>query len=140
MTSDKPIVLFDGVCNLCNGAVNFIIDRDKRQRFRFASLQSEVGEKLLAQHELPTTYLHSLVLVEDQKVFIKSTAALKIARHLDGAWPLCYIFIVLPPMVRDFFYDIVARNRYRLFGKSESCRYPTTAERARFVERAPTKI
>lgn len=133
MISDRPIVLFDGVCNLCNGAVNFIIDRDKQQQFRFASLQSEVGEKLLAQHEMSATYLHSLVLVEGQKVFIKSTAPLKIARRLDGLWPLCYIFILLPPVVRDFFYDIVARNRYRLFGKSEACRYPTAADRARFL-------
>ena len=133
MISDSSIVLFDGVCNLCNGAVNFIMDRDPRQQFRFASLQSEVGEALLAQHGLPTSYLGSLVLVEGQKVYTKSTAALRITRRLSGLWPLFYVFIVLPTGVRDFFYDIIARNRYRVFGKSDTCRLPTAAERARFV-------
>ena len=137
MTSDGPVVLFDGVCNLCNGAVNFIIDRDKQQQFRFASLQSEAGEKLLKQYALPNIYLRSLVLVERQKVFTKSTAALKIARRLDGLWPLCYIFIIFPPVIRDFFYDIVGRNRYRFFGKSDGCRYPTAADRDRFIGTAP---
>lgn len=131
-TFSSPIVLFDGVCNLCNGSVNFIIDRDKQQ-FRFASLQSEVGESLLARHGLPASYLGSLVLVEEDCVYTKSTAALKIARRLDGLWPLFYVFIVFPAGVRDFFYDVIARNRYRLFGKSDACRLPTAAERARFV-------
>ena len=133
MTSDQPIILFDGVCNLCNGAVNFVIDRDRRQRFRFASLQSEVGEGLLAQYRLPPEYLRSLVLVENNRVYTRSTAALRIARHLDGIWPLCYVFMVLPPAIRDYLYNFVARNRYRWFGKSESCRYPTAAERQRFL-------
>lgn len=133
MTSNTPIVLFDGVCNLCNGAVNFIIDHDKKQRFRFASLQSETGKALLARHGFPASYLHSLVLVEEHRVSVKSTAALRIARLLDGGWPLCYGFIIFPSAIRDFFYDIVARNRYRFFGKSDACRYPTEAERARFI-------
>ena len=133
MKSDQPVVLFDGVCNLCNGAVNFIIDRDRQQQFCFASLQSEVGESLLEQHQLPPEYLRSLVLVENNRVYTKSTAALRIARRLDGAWPLCYVFIVLPPVIRDYLYNIVARNRYRWFGKSESCRYPTADERQRFL-------
>ncbi len=133
MTSDRPVVLFDGVCNLCNGAVNFIIDRDAHQQFRFASLQSEVGEELLAQYELPGAYTESLVLIENQKLYTKSTAALKIVRRLDGFWPLCYVFIILPPVFRDYLYTIVAKNRYRWFGKSEACRYPTEAERARFL-------
>ena len=133
MKSDQPVVLFDGVCNLCNGAVNFIIDRDRQQQFYFASLQSEVGESLLEQHQLPPEYLRSLVLVENNRVYTKSTAALRIARRLDGAWPLCYVFIVLPPVIRDYLYNIVARNRYRWFGKSESCRYPTADERQRFL-------
>ena len=133
MTSNLPVVLFDGVCNLCNGAVNFIIDRDKEQRFRFASLQSDVGQELLTQHQLPASYLGSLVLIEGGQVSVKSTAALRIARQLDGGWSLWYGFIVLPSAIRDFFYDIVARNRYRLFGQSDTCRYPTEAERARFL-------
>lgn len=133
MTSDRPVVLFDGVCNLCNGAVNFIIDRDARQQFRFASLQSEVGEQLLREYRLPSEYLRSLVLIDNQEACTKSTAALKIARRLDGLWPLCYVFIALPPVFRDYLYNIVARNRYRWFGQSEACRYPTKAERARFL-------
>ena len=134
MTSSEPsIVLFDGICNLCNGAVNFIINHDRRRRFRFASLQSPAGQRLLARHKLPPIYLQSLVLIENGKVFTKSTAALKIARSLDGVWPLCYVFIGLPSVIRDFFYDIVARSRYRLFGKSDVCRYPTEAERIRFL-------
>ena len=134
MTSDQPAtVLFDGVCNLCNGAVNFIIDHDRRQRFRFASLQSPAGQELLTRHALPSAYLQSLVLLEDGKVSTKSTAALKIARRLDGGWPFCYVFILLPTPIRDFFYDIVARSRYQWFGRSEACRYPTKAEQARFL-------
>ena len=132
-TSEQSVVLFDGVCNLCNGSVNFIIDRDKRQRFQFASLQSEAGQALLRQHGLSGTYLQSLVLIEPRKVYFRSTAALHIARHLSQPWPLFYVFIALPSVIRDFFYDIVARNRYRLFGKSETCRIPTEAERARFL-------
>lgn len=118
---------------MCNGAVNFIIDRDARQQFHFASLQSEVGRQLLAKYQLPDIYLRSLVLVEGQKVYTKSTASLKIACRLDGFWPLCYVFVVLPPVFRDYLYTIVAQNRYRWFGKSETCRYPTEAERARFL-------
>lgn len=133
MTSKQPVILFDGVCNLCNGAVNFIIDRDTHQQFRFASLQSEAGEQLLAQYDLPTAYLRSLVLVEDGGVYTKSTAALRIARRLDGLWSLSYVFMVLPPVIRDYLYNIVAQYRYRLFGRSESCRLPTEAERARFL-------
>lgn len=133
MTSNRPTILFDGFCNLCNGAVNFVIDRDMRQQFCFASLQSEVGKRLLAQHQLPEAYLRSLVLIERQKAYIKSAAALRIARRLGGLWPLCYVFIVFPPAIRDYLYTIVAKNRYRWFGKSEACRYPTEAERARFL-------
>ena len=133
MTSKHPVILFDGVCNLCNGAVNFIIDRDVHQHFRFASLQSETGRQLLAQHELPEVFLESLVLIENQKVYVRSAAALNIARHLDGLWPLCYVFIILPPVIRDYLYTIVAEHRYQWFGKSEACRYPTAAERARFL-------
>ena len=133
VTSDRSVVLFDGVCNLCNGAVNFIMDRDPLQCFQFASLQSEAGQQLLAHHGLSSYYLDSLVLVAQGKVFTKSTAALTIARRLDGFWPICYVFIVVPSVIRNFFYDIVARNRYRLFGKSDTCRYPTEAERTRFL-------
>ncbi|WKN43807.1 thiol-disulfide oxidoreductase DCC family protein [Tunicatimonas pelagia] len=132
-TSDKIIVLFDGVCNLCNHAVNFIIDRDPSQRFLFSSLQSEAGRELLKKHQLDAQYLDSLVFIRGEKVYLKSTAALHIARHLSGIWPLCYIFIVVPPVIRDFFYDIVARFRYRVFGRSNHCRIPTPELKSRFL-------
>ena len=132
-TSEKDVILFDGVCNLCNHAVNFIIDRDPAQRFVFTSLQSEAGQQLLRQYNLDEEYLDSLVLLEQKRVYVKSTAALRIARHLSGIWPLSYVFILFPSFIRNFFYDIVARFRYRLFGKRSQCRVPTPELKARFL-------
>ena len=125
-----PIVLFDGVCNLCNGAVQFIIARDKHQQFRFASLQSGFGQ----QYQQQVGEIDSILLVEKGKVYYKSTAALRIARKLDGLWPVLFVFIVIPPFVRDFIYDIIARNRYRWFGKKESCWLPTPDLKALFLD------
>ena len=125
-----PIVLFDGVCNLCNGAVQFIIARDKRQGFRFASLQSAFGQ----QYQEQVGEVDSILLVEEGRVYQKSTAALRIARRLKGLWPMLYIFIIIPPFLRDFIYDIIARNRYRWFGKKESCWLPTPDLKARFID------
>ncbi|MEM9831405.1 MAG: DCC1-like thiol-disulfide oxidoreductase family protein [Bacteroidota bacterium] len=129
----KDIVLFDGVCNLCNHAVNFIIDRDPAQRFTFASLQSDIGNKLLETYQLDSQYLDSLVLIRGERVYLKSTAALQIARQLSGIWPACYAFILVPPIIRNFFYDIVARFRYRIFGQSDQCRVPTPELKTRFL-------
>nr|WKN36854.1 DCC1-like thiol-disulfide oxidoreductase family protein [Tunicatimonas sp. TK19036] len=131
---NKDIILFDGVCNLCNHAVNFIIDRDPANRFVFSSLQSASGKSLLLEHHLHENYLDSLVLIQQGKVFRKSTAALRIAKHLSGLWPLCYVFIILPPFIRNFFYDIVARFRYKWFGKRNECRIPTPELRAKFLD------
>ena len=135
---EKYIVLFDGVCNFCNGAVNFIIDRDQQGKFAFASLQSEVGSEILKNYRLTTRYqaLDSIVLVKNNRVYVKSRAALEIAKELDGGWPLFYTFIILPPFIRDFFYDLLAKYRYKLFGKSETCRIPTADIRDRFLEYA----
>jgi predicted DCC family thiol-disulfide oxidoreductase YuxK len=133
VTTEKDIVLFDGVCNLCNHAVNFIIDRDPSRRFVFASLQSETGRQLLRQYNLDEKYLNSLVLLQRGKVYVRSTAALRIARYLSGIWPLSYVFILVPAFIRNFFYDIVARFRYRLFGKRSQCRIPTPELKARFL-------
>lgn len=130
---DKDIILFDGVCNLCNHAVNFIIDHDPSQRFVFASLQSNSGQELLQQYDLDEQYLDSLVLIQRKKAYLKSAAALRIARYLSGIWPLSYAFILLPPFIRNFFYDIVARFRYRLFGRRSQCRIPTPELKARFL-------
>ena len=128
------IILFDGVCNLCNSSINFIIDRDTERRFRFASLQSVEGEALLRQHGLIIkATLDSVILIENEKVYQKSAAALRIARHLGGAWPLLGIFWLVPSFLRDAVYNLIARNRYRWFGRQESCRLPTPELKERFL-------
>ncbi len=129
-----PILLFDGVCNLCNGAVQFILKRDREGVFRFASLQSPTGQALLQHAGMPVDRISTLVLVENHKVWVRSDAALRLARHLSGAWPLLYGFIVIPRPLRDVVYDWVARNRYRWFGKQESCMMPAPEWKGRFVD------
>ena len=129
-----PTLLFDGVCNLCNGSVQFILKRDKSGRFRFASLQSDAGRRLMTGHGLDPDALSSVVLIEDGRAYQESTAALRIARHLPGAWKLLRIFTVIPRPLRDAAYRLIARNRYRWFGKTEACWLPTPELRARFLE------
>ena len=129
----ESIVLFDGVCNFCNGSVNFIIKHDSRERFKFAALQSEIGQKLLCQHGLNENDLDSVVLVEDGQIFTRTTAALKTAGHLDGLWSWAAVFLVVPRPVRDVFYRLFAKNRYRLFGRTEACMMPTPELRHRFL-------
>lgn len=127
------LVLFDGVCNLCNNSVNFIIDRDPAAYFKFAALQDEAVKPLLTRYALSSEYLDSLVLVEAGQCYRHSTAALRIARKLKGGWPLFYAIIALPRPVRDVAYKWIARNRYRFFGKRDTCRIPTPELRARFL-------
>lgn len=129
-----PVVFFDGLCNLCNASVNFILERDKKGIFRFASLQGDFAKKTLPtdytrQHDLP-----SLVLLMNGKILVKSTAALTIARHLLGLWPVLYTFIIIPPFIRHAVYNFIARNRYRWFGKKEECTLPTPELKARFFD------
>lgn len=131
--NDQSIILFDGVCNLCNSSINFVIDRD-RGRYRFASLQSDVAKKILKNSSVDPGQLDSIVLVEDGEVFKKSTAALKISTQLNGLWPVLGVFRILPTRLRDFFYDLIARNRYRWFGKRDSCRIPTPELKDRFLD------
>ncbi|MCC5920834.1 MAG: thiol-disulfide oxidoreductase DCC family protein [Cyclobacteriaceae bacterium] len=130
----KPILLFDGICNLCNGAVDFIIKRDPKNHFLLASLQSRKGQALLDHFQLEKKEFSSLVLIEGEKVYLKSTAALRAAKKLNGLWPATYIFIIVPSFIRDVVYDIIARNRYHWFGKSKSCRLPTAEEKTRFLD------
>jgi predicted DCC family thiol-disulfide oxidoreductase YuxK len=132
-SAGKAIVLFDGVCNFCNGTVNFIIRRDRENRFRFAALQSEAGQELLRQYDLNAPGIDSVILIENGKAFTHSTAALKIARHLGGSWQIFSVFQFVPQRVRDFFYRLFARNRYRLFGKRDVCMMPTPEIKARFL-------
>ena len=131
--TDHAVILFDGVCNLCNGSVNFIIDRDPDGYFKFASLQSDEAAPLLARHQLKEGYLDSIVLVEGEKVYRNSTAALRVARKLKGGWPLFSIFLIIPRPLRDLVYNFIARNRYKWFGKSDTCRIPTPELRSRFL-------
>lgn len=126
------LVLFDGICNLCNSAVTFILDRDPDAYFYFASLQSNEAQALLATHDLPAAYLKSIVVVEDGHVYTNSDAVLQIARKLKG-WSWLYPFRWVPRFIRDPFYHWIARNRYRWFGTSDACRLPTPELRARFL-------
>jgi predicted DCC family thiol-disulfide oxidoreductase YuxK len=129
-----PTILFDGVCNLCNGSIQFILKRDPEARFRFASLQSESGRRLVAENGLDPDVLNSVILIEDGKVYRESAAALRIARHMSGAWKLLRVFVLIPRPIRDAAYRLIARNRYRWFGKSETCWLPTPELRARFLD------
>ncbi len=128
-----PVVLFDGVCNLCNGAVDFVIRRDAAGVFWFASLQSKAGEELLSGYNVNSNETDSVVLIENGMAFIRSTAALRIVRQLGWGWPLLYGLIVVPRPIRDAVYRAIAKRRYTWFGKKETCRIPTAAERERFL-------
>jgi predicted DCC family thiol-disulfide oxidoreductase YuxK len=128
------IVLFDGVCNFCNGSVNAIIRRDKRGYFRFAALQSDVGAQLQQQHGLDPSALDTLVLIEGGKVYTKSTAALRIARLMRRwPWPALHALVAVPRPARDFAYDWFARRRYRWFGKRDECMVPSADVQERFL-------
>jgi predicted DCC family thiol-disulfide oxidoreductase YuxK len=133
--SDASVVLFDGVCNLCNGAVNFLIDRDPRGELRFAALQSPAAVALLRSlgHAPPSPEPDSILLVEDGRVYERSTAAIRIARHLGGAWRLLAVLVVVPRPLRDAVYRFIAAHRYRWFGKADTCRIPTPELQARFL-------
>ena len=132
-TEKSAVVLFDGVCNFCNSSINFIIEHDKKNYFKFAPLQSEIAQKLLKENNLDSPDIDSVILIEDGKAFTHSTAALKIARGLGGIWSVGYVFIVIPKFIRDFFYKLFAKNRYRLFGKKDACMMPTPEIRAKFL-------
>lgn len=132
--NSNAIILFDGVCNLCNGFVQFVIRHDKKEYFRFAALQSEQGRNLLQQVQFKEgNALSTVVLIENGKFYVQSTAALKVARRLSGLWPLTYAAIILPAFLRDLIYKLIAANRYRWFGKQESCMLPTPALKTRFL-------
>lgn len=133
LKTNKPILLFDGVCNFCNSSVNFIIDRNSKKDILFASLQSPVGQQLLDKFNLPKDTFNSLVLVEGDKYYTKSAAALRVAQHLDGSWKSLGVLKFLPEFLRDFGYDIIAKNRYSIFGKSDQCRLPSPEVRERFL-------
>ncbi|HYW11582.1 MAG TPA: thiol-disulfide oxidoreductase DCC family protein [Longimicrobium sp.] len=128
-----PIVLYDGVCGLCDRSVQLILRNDRRGRFRFAALQSDAGRALLERFGLPPEALDSVVLVEGGHAWRKSRAALRIARRMDAPWPLLWPLAIVPRPVADVFYDLLAKNRYRIFGKLDACMIPPPEVRARFL-------
>ncbi|MFT9597807.1 thiol-disulfide oxidoreductase DCC family protein [Mesobacillus sp.] len=127
-----PVILFDGVCNFCDASVQFILNRDPNETFHFASLQSEVGQELLKKYRVRND-VDSMILIEDDKVFYKSSAALRISRHLHWAWKLLYVFMIVPAPIRNIVYDLIAKNRYKWFGQKESCMLPPPNVRKRFL-------
>ena len=131
---DSAVVLFDGVCTLCNRTVDFIVRHDRARRFRYGSLQSSAGRTLLEQFNLPADSLESIVLIDERRVYTKSEAALRVARELDGPWRFLTVLRVVPLGVRNCVYDWVARHRYEWFGKKDTCRIPTDAEKQLFLE------
>jgi predicted DCC family thiol-disulfide oxidoreductase YuxK len=134
MSEVKHIVLFDGVCNLCNSSVQFVVKRDKKAQLHYASLQSKVGQDLLAKYKIDTKNVDSIVFVSNGKAYIESTAALKIAGFLQFPYNLLQVFIVIPTFIRNLVYRWIARNRYRWFGKEEVCMMPDASISARFLD------
>jgi len=132
--SQPAIILFDGVCNLCNGFVQFLLPRDRHGKFRFGSLQSESARQLLKDSGLNPATLSTVVLVEGSQVYTESTAVLRIVRKLGAGWPLLFAFIVIPPFLRNAIYRFIAGHRYRLFGKREQCMLPSPEWQDRFID------
>lgn len=127
-----PVVLFDGVCNFCNSTVNFVIRHDPGKKFRFAPLQSEYGKQKQAEYGIGD-YIDSIVLIENGRAYIHSDGALRLAKNLGGIWSITYVFISVPKFIRDFFYKLFAKYRYKLFGKKDACMVPTPDVRERFL-------
>lgn len=131
--NETHILLFDGVCNLCISVVNFTIKRDSKEKFKFAALQSESGQALLKKFGLPTNDFDSFVFICGEKYFLKSSAGLHVLRELGGVWKLFYAFIIFPGPLRDSIYSIVAKTRYNIFGKQDTCIIPTAEVKRRFL-------
>jgi len=129
----QSVILFDGVCNLCNSFVQFVIKHDKNERFKFASLQSGFAEKELADSFIDTQKMSTVILLENGKLYSRSTAALRILKKLNGLWPLLYVFIIIPAFIRDVVYNLIAKNRYKWFGKKDSCMIPSPELQRRFL-------
>jgi len=127
------VIIFDGVCSLCNATVDFLISRDKKRLFKFTANQNESGKTLLEENGIPADQVSTIYYYENGKMYKKSTAALRIARLLPFPYNLAYAFIIVPPVIRDWVYDLFARNRYQWFGKRETCRMPSPEERAQFL-------
>ena len=134
MDERGPVLLFDGVCNLCSGSVQFVLKRNSKGNIRFASLQSEFAKEVLSNSNLPSNYLDSLVLLENGKTYVKSDAAIRLAKHLDGIWKAGNAFMVIPRFIRNAIYDLIAKYRYSWFGKKEVCWLPQPEWKDRFLD------
>ncbi len=133
LNNTHNILLFDGICNLCNGVVQFVIKCDKKEKVKFASLQSEAGKQLLIKYNLPAEDYQSFVYIKNGQFLLKSTAALTLMKDIGGGWQLLYFFIIIPKFIRDFIYSVVAKNRYKWFGKKGVCMIPNKKLHHRFL-------
>lgn len=131
--SSHGIILFDGVCNFCNNKVNLVIRNDKKDFFRLAALQSETGKKIMADHGIVMPDPDTFIFIENKKIYNRSSAALHIAKHMDGFWKLFFAFIIVPSFLRDLVYRLIAKNRYKWWGVRESCMIPTPEVRKKFL-------
>lgn len=134
MLYDSPVIFFDGVCNFCNYWVNFVIKRDRKKKLKFTTLQGETARQLLPQYHINPSSLSSVILIDKGKAYTQSSAAIRICKYLNGGWKLFYGLIIIPKLIRDYFYIIVARNRYKWFGKKNECMAPTQEIRERFLD------
>lgn len=131
--NEKAIILFDGVCNFCNSSINFVIKHDKKNHFLFAPLQSETAKKLLEKFNIDSSKTDSFILIENNKAYLKSTAALRVTKHLNKLYPLLYALMITPPFIRNGVYGLIARNRYKWFGKKETCMIPSAGNKKKFI-------
>ena len=128
------VILFDGVCNFCNGTINWILQHDKKNEFRFATLQSTYGKQVVERFKLTSDYLDTVILIENEKVYLRSQAILRIIKRIGGIYSILGIFSIVPAPILNFFYNIVAKYRYRWFGKRESCMVPDASIKQKFIE------
>lgn len=133
ISQNNSIVLFDGVCNLCNGFVQFCIEQDQTGQIKYASLQSDIGQILLKKHHLDHTSLATVVLIQDNQAYVQSDVPLQLFKKFGGFWRVLYGFVIIPKFIRDRIYDFIAKNRYKWFGKQESCWMPTPELKSRFL-------
>lgn len=131
--TDQRIILFDGICNLCNNAVKFVLKRDRNSVFKFASLQSDVAIKLLRNTKVPDIDSGTFVLIENGAIYTRSTAALKVCKHLSGVWPILTVFWIVPRFLRDWVYNLISNNRYLWFGKRDTCMIPSPEVENKFL-------
>lgn len=133
VTADKTVVLFDGVCNFCNATINFLIEHDPTDRFRFAAQQSDIGQQVMREHGLTDLMLNTIIVFDNGKVLTESGGALRLARYMPFPWRMLSWFMIVPSFLRNWGYRLIAKNRYKMFGQADACRMPTPEIRAKFL-------